>query len=345
VAVLVLSLAACADKSDADYRADVVASIHNAIAEQLDALVASAYDLQTIAPTRMWKAGDPAIVQMQESWKSARTAYEHVEGALTGIFSDLDKTIDGRYEEMVGTLKGPDLDPFDARGFTGMHALERVLFSASIREDVLQAERDLLQADYRAPRYPATDDEAIAFKTVLIQRFVDDALALRKQWQPAVIDVGAAYQGLMGLMDEQKEKVSLAASGQEESRYANITLFDLRHNVEGTQKVFGLFREWIVSKAAGGDPDEDVRRRLSELAGVYADMDALPSAPGDWNDIEPTAANLATPYGALWKTVHESVDPRTYGSIVFEMNRVAALLGLPQFVDRSAMTTARDTSR
>jgi iron uptake system component EfeO len=343
-ALFLASLAACTDKTDADYRADVVASIHDSIAEDLDHMVQAAYDLQTTAPTRAWNTGDLAIAQMQESWKNARTAYEHVEGAITALFPEVDTTIDGRYEDMLKDLNGDgDPDPFDARGFTGMHAIERVLFSTSVRSEVLDFELNNI-AGYRPPTYPMTDDDAIEFKTVLVQQFIDDALALRKEWHPAVIDVGAAYQGLMGLMDEQKDKVSLAARGAEESRYANITLFDLRHNVEGTQKVFGLFRAWILSKAAGGTPDSAVQRRLMDLAGVYADMDAVPLAPKDWNDGDPTVANLATPYGALWKTVHESVDPRSSGSVVFEMNRVATLLGLPEFIDRQP-TADRGTLR
>jgi hypothetical protein len=46
----------------------------------------------------------------------------------------------------------------------------------------------------------------------------------------------------------------------------------------------------------------------------------------------PSAANLATPFGQLWQTVHEKVDPTLEGSVVFEMNMVAGMLGFPEFV-------------
>ena len=48
----------------------------------------------------------------------------------------------------------------------------------------------------------------------------------------------------------------------------------------------------------------------------------------------PSAADLATPFGMLWQQVHEAVDPTRDGSVVFEMNAVAVLLGFPEFVER-----------
>jgi iron uptake system component EfeO len=134
-------------------------------------------------------------------------------------------------------------------------------------------------------------------------------------------------------MNEQKEKVNLAATGEEESRYANLTLFDLRNNLEGTRKVYELFRPWIQSKATGDDPDAKIEARLAALATLYAQTpgDSLPAVPADWSSDRPTPASLATPFGMLWKTVHESVDPAADGSVVFEMNQVAALLKFKQF--------------
>ena len=45
-------------------------------------------------------------------------------------------------------------------------------------------------------------------------------------------------------------------------------------------------------------------------------------------------ADLATPFGMLWQKVHDEVDPAREGSIVFEMNDVAILLGFPEFVEQ-----------
>jgi iron uptake system component EfeO len=332
------SLAACTDKTDADYRADVVVSIHDSIAEDLDALVQSARDLQAASPSRAWnEAADAmAITNMRDAWKRTRTAYEHIEGAVVSLFPGIDTSLDARYDESLAKLGAiGDQDLFDARGVTGMHGIERILFAPVIRPEVIAFESAL--PGYKPAAYPATDDEAIQFKTVLVQLLIDKASALRKQWNPAVIDIGTAYRGLVGLMHEAKEKVNLAATGEEESRYANITLFDLRNNLDGTKKVYALFREWIRSKAAGAEYDSSLQQRFDELATLYATVtsDSLPAAPEDWPRApdSPTSINLATPYGELWQRVHESVDPDSDGSVVFQMNHIADLLGLPQFVE------------
>jgi iron uptake system component EfeO len=334
-----LAIAACGgddDKPDAEFQADVVDSMHDSIGADLAALVTAAQQLQAAAPTHAWSetADATAIADMREAWKRTRIAYEHVEGATAPIFFDLDGSLDARYDDYLAELV-PDGDDnlFDDEGVTGMHGIERILFAPTIRAEVIDFEADL--EGYQPARFPQTNDEAIAFKTVLCQKLVDDAKALRDQWQPAAIDIGAAYQGLVGLMNEQAEKVNLAATGEEESRYANITLFDLRNNLEGTQKAYELFRAWIHSKPDGNAPDSTIATRLAALKTLYVSMpgDSLPAVPDDWSSDQPTPANLATPFGMLWKAVHESVDPNASGSVVFEMNKIAVLLGFPQFVE------------
>jgi iron uptake system component EfeO len=128
--------------------------------------------------------------------------------------------------------------------------------------------------------------------------------------------------------------VNLAATGEEESRYANITLFDLRTNLEGTRKIYALFQPWIQSKDGGEAADTKIEAQLADLATLYAQNtgDNLPAVPADWSSDSPSAANLATPFGQLWQTVHEKVDPTLDGSVVFEMNMVAGMLGFPEFV-------------
>jgi len=110
-------------------------------------------------------------------------------------------------------------------------------------------------------------------------------------------------------------------------------MFDLRCNLEGTTKAYALFREWIHSKATGQTSDSSLRDKFLELETLYTKntSEAIPAAPMDWQGEEPTDANLATPFGTLWKHVHESVDPHRGGSVVYEMNQIATLLGLPAF--------------
>jgi iron uptake system component EfeO len=337
--VIIASLAACGDgdsEPDAAFKSQVVASMHDSIGKDLAALVDAARALQALAPTRAWDptADATTIAMMQDAWRTTRVAYEHVEGATAPIFGDLDATMDARYDDYLADI-GPtgDTNLFDATGVTGMHGIERILYAPMIRPEVIAVERRL--PGYRPAAYPASDDEAIAFKTQLVQKLIDDAISLHDQWQPAAIDIGAAYQGLVGLMNEQQEKVNLAATGEEESRYASMTMFDLRNNLEGTQKVYELFRAWIRGKPGGSDADALIQARFATLSALYARTpgDSLPPVPAGWSSDHPTQANLETPFGMLWQTVRESVDPSGDGSVVFEMNRIAVLLGFPEFVE------------
>lgn len=322
-------------KSDAEFAAEVTATMHASIDGELANLIAAARELQDAAPTQAWDAtADAAAIDaMKAAWRKTRIAYEHTEGALAPIFPDTDFAIDARYDDYLAELGAAgDQDLFDDQGATGMHSIERILFADQIRPEVIAFEESL--PGYKAAAFPATDDEAMAFKTVLVQKLIDDVEDLKTQWQPANIDIGAAYVGLVGLMNEQKEKVDLAATGEEESRYANVTLFDLRNNREGTANVYEAFRAWITSKEGGEDSDAQIVAKLDELAALYGTTDdALPPVPETWSSDSPSADDLATPFGMLWQKVQEEVDPATDGSVVFEMNEVAILLGFPEFIE------------
>lgn len=336
--VALTSLVACgdSDKTDAEYQADVVDAMHDSIGKDLADLVKAAQDLQAAAPTTGWNAtrDAAAITAMKEAWKRTRVAYEHVEGATAPIFPDLDGSMDARYDDYLLELGAAgDPDPFDGEGVTGMHGIERILYAPTIRQEVIDFEATLV--GYAPAAFPSTDTQALAFKNQLAKRLVDDAIKLRDQWQPAAIDIGQAFVGLVGLMSEQKEKVNLAASGEEESRYANITLFDLRNNIDGTTQVYAVFRAWVQTKDGGEATDTAIQTRLEALSTLYraSSGESLPPVPDDWQADGPTPANLATPFGMLWARVQADVDPAKADSVVSEMNKVAVLLGFPQFVE------------
>ncbi len=332
---ILLVLAACTDgRSDDALEREVVLSLHETVGSELAAIPIYARELQAAAPTHAWSAqGDAAAIEaMRAAWRKTRVAYEHVEGAIAPIFADFDFSMDARYDDYLAAGGGAgDPDPLDGRGATGMHAIERILYAPTIRTEVIAFEATL--PGYWPAAYPATDAEANAFRAGLVQRLIDDADALHAQWQPAAIDLGAAFQGLVGLMSEQKAKVNRAATGEEESRYANVTLFDLRNNLAGTREIYGLYRTWIAAKG-GATQDAVIEARLDVLDALYAgSSDALPDVPVDWSSDMPTAANLATPFGRMWRAVHDEVDPDRPGSIVASMNEVAALLGFPEFIE------------
>ena len=327
-------LAACGDKTDAEFRAEVIADLHASIASELDDLVAAAHQIQAAAPSHAWDplADATAIAQMRDAWRRTRIAYEHVEGATVPLFGELDVALDARYDEFLARI-GPsgDSDLFDATGVVGMHAVERILYSQNIRPPIIAFEAGL--QGYEPAAYPTSDGQALAFKTELAQKLVDDATSLRDQWLPTVIDIGIAYRGLVGLMNEQEQKIIQAATGAEESRYANITLFDLRNNLAGTKGLYDAFRQWIWSRPNASDAQTMIEARFRSLTTLYGAIpgDALPPVPVGWNSENPSPADLATQFGTLWQAVMHEVDPYTDGSIVFEMNRIAKVLGLPEF--------------
>lgn len=325
-APLVTCAAACLDRSDADFRAEVAASMHSSMTQDLADMVQAARDLQAASPTRAWIAGDPSIARMRDAWKRLRFAWEQVEGAIAPMFAGLNVTMDARYEDFLPGLGGAgDQAPFDATGVIGMHAIERILYAPDTRPEVVAYESSL--PGYKQAAYPATDNEAIAFKTQLVQRLIDDASLLASSWKPEDVDIAAAYQGMVDLMNEQQDKVKLAATGAEESRYSNITLADLRNNLTGTHQAYDLFREWIYSKSSASTSDQQVQDQFSSLKNAYAVTpgESLPAAPPGWN---PSNTTLDSDFGKLWQQVHDSVDPDSQGSVVFEMNRIADLLGL-----------------
>lgn len=321
-------LAGCLDKTDVDFRAEVTAAMHTSMTQNLADMVQAARELQAAAPIRGWNVvtDASAINKMRDAWKRMRVAWEQVEGAVAPMFNDLNITMDSRYEDFL-LAPGAHGDPylFDANGVIGMHAIERILFAPITRSEVVAFETGLL--GYKQAAYPATDNEAIAFKTQLVQRLIDDASLLESSWKPEDVNIAAAFQGMVDLMDEQQDKVMRAASGAEESRYSNITLVDLRNNLAGTHQAYDLFREWIQSKSAAVSSDQQIQDQFSSLHNVYslAPGESLPAAPPGWN---PSNSTLDSDFGKLWQQVHNSVDPESRGSVVFEMKQIAELLGL-----------------
>ena len=304
---------ACGE-SDADYSNDVASQMHEALTVDLHQLVVAAQALQEAAPLTQGRGWDAqadfvAIAQMKNEWLRAHAAYEHVEGAVAPLFPDLDSALDTRYEDQ---LAGGDAYAFDDHGVVGFDAIERVVWS-DVTPAVTVAFESALPG-YAPARFPATEQEAADFKNVLCAKLVADAKALEAGWSARSIDVDAAYGGLVSLMTEQRDEISRATTGSEESRYSQSTLDDLRANVEGVEALYGIFRPWIATKDGGQDADAKIEAGFAGLDVLYGtiDGDALPSDAGT--------------YAALLATVTAAVDPSLDGSITNEMTRMGALL-------------------
>jgi iron uptake system component EfeO len=353
--------AACSSSSnktpvnDSEYEAAVVLGMRTSFITDLQNLVTFSQSLQTAAPTpadRGWDATQDAtaIAAMKTAWTGCRAAYEHIEGATAPIFPDIDATIDSRYDDFLAALPDGDNYLFDDMGVTGMHAVERILYSDVTPARVVAYESTL--SGYVASAFPGTAQEASDFKTLLVQKQITDAQLLHDQWEAAKnYDLGAAFQGLVSLMNEQREKVDKASTDQEESRYSQTTMADIRNNLAGTERVYALFQPWIQSKAAlaldagassdAGAPqdgkalDAAIEAGFANLHALYDGVtgDAIPPPPSTWSSVNPAAADLQSPFGMLYSGVQAAVDPNGPGSIVAQMNAAAVLLGFPQFVE------------
>jgi len=344
IAILLAAPACSSDdaqdtNADATYQQEVVAGMHATLLTDVQALHAATADLQAAAPAltgRGWDASldAAAITAMTQAWLRARTAYERTEGALAPLFPNIDEVIDARYEDFIEGLADGDQDLFDNEGVTGMHAIERILFAAETPASVVKLESSL--PGYKAAAWPATEVEARAFKNELCAQLVADTQRLADQWeQQQSFDLAAAFNGLIALMTEQREKVNKAASQEEESRYAQRTLADLRDNLAGTTGIYALFRDWLRSKPNGAQIDSDIENSLTSLDDTYKGFtgDAIPEPSATWSSESPSASDLQTPFGKLYSAVQKAVDPNVSGSAVDGMNRAAHELGFPELVE------------
>jgi iron uptake system component EfeO len=340
IGLALLSAAGCSSgKTDDEYRQDVVNGMRSGLIADLANLVAASQTLQAAAPTpadRGWDAtaDATAIASMKTAWIDCRTAYEHIEGATAPIFPDIDASIDSRYEDFLEALPTGDSYLFDGMGVTGMHAVERILYADVTPARVVQYE-SMLQG-YVAAAFPATAQEAADFKSALVAKQIADAQNLHDSWESAHnYDLDAAFSGLISLMNEQREKVDKASTNQEESRYSQMTMADIRNNLAGTQKVYALFQPWIRSKNGGPAIDASILQGFQQLQVLYATIpgDAIPQPPATWSSENPTADDLQTPFGMLYAGVEAAVDPNEPDSIVAHMNQSAVLLGFKEFVE------------
>jgi iron uptake system component EfeO len=321
-------------KTDEQYRTEAVVAMRDALRIDIDALVKAATTLQAAAPLPDDRGWDPAldaqaIVTMRQAWFRARSAWEHIEGAVAPLFPELATSLDSRYEELLAPLApGGDAYLFDEQGVTGMDAVERVLYADVIPARIVTYETTL--PGYQPARYPATEAEARDFRNRLCGKLVQDATLLAQEWSQKDLDVQLAFGGLVSLVAEQGEEIERAAQGAEESRYSQKSMEALRDNLEGTEAISGLYREWLLSKVGGADIDEKITSGMRHLEDQYAGVagQSLPEAPTSWNTAAPSPQDLATPFGQLYQAVSGEVDPARAGTLTWHMLDEARILGI-----------------
>ncbi len=302
------------------------------IARELAALSEAARALQAAAPapdTDGWShaADATAIARMQGEWKRMRVAYERVEGAIAVLFPETDVAIDERFDAFVSTRADTNL--FDGQGVTGMHAVERILWSNAISERVQRFEAGLPNMPQPA-RTPATLTEATQFRDELVGRLVRDCEEMERQFRPLALDNTTAFRGLIGSLREQVEKVDKAATSEEESRYAQHTLADMRANLEGGRSTFEAFRPWLEGTSERALSTQ-IQARFAAIEAAYRALpgDGLPAVPAGFDPTMPSAEHLATPYGQLRAMLADESDAARPESLVSLMDRAATAMQIP----------------
>jgi iron uptake system component EfeO len=325
-ALLSLALAACGTPPDET----ALLETKSYVQQNLTALNQAAVDLCAAAPTGAWSATSDrgAIDTMKARWKDARIAYERVEGAIAVLFPELDASTDERYDGFLESQADPNL--FDDQVVTGVHAIERILWSDAIPAEVVTFEQGL-GSKYVAAAFPATAQEATDFKTKLCARLVTDTKTMKDDFAPLALDAPAAFRGVIGSMEEQLEKTSFAATGQEESRYAQHTLADMRANLDGAMATYEAFAPWLLSKGEA-ELDARIHRGFARVKAGYDAVtgEALPRPPATWSSLNPSAADRLTPFGQLFTLVEDETNPKRDGSLVKDLTLAADALGIPQ---------------
>lgn len=324
----------CGTDKSGSQESQAQASVKTEITAQLVRFSAAAVALRAAAPTPDadgWNdtADTAAVNAMKAQWAITRDAYERIEGAIAVIFPDFDVSTDERYDGFLGDT-GPDNDLFDGTGVTGVHAIERILWAGHAPADVVAFESSL--TGYVAASFPTNMTQATEFRDGLATRLVTDVQTLQPMFAQVTLDTAAAFRGVIGSLGEQIEKITLAADGEDESRYAQHTLADMRSNLAGGKATYESFRDWVRSEAGGPALDTDILAGFDRVSALYAQVtgDALPPVPAGFNKAAPTADQLATPYGKIFAGLSTESSADDPNSLVSKMSAAADLLGIPQ---------------
>jgi len=330
---------ACGKADEDAERARVERDMKAWLGQQLSEFKSAADEMQRAAPAprgRGWTAEQDAqaIELTKAGWRRARVAYELVEGAVAPLFPESDTATDARYDDFLTVLGSVgDPEPFDDRGVVGMHAIERVLWADRIPKATVEFENGI--PGYRAARFPSTEAEARELKEKLIGKLLTDIGQLQTQLSPVQLDIAFAFRGLIDLTNEQLEKVDRAATGREESRYAQTTMRDLRANLDGCVAAYRIFRPWLLNRGKA-ELDARVQAGFERLKQSYDSVpgDAIPRPPALWSSLEPRREHLETPFGKLFTVVRRETDDKHPGSLSYSLMSVADALALPKAVLR-----------
>lgn len=316
---------------EVELESQAILGVKDYVTAELENLLEATQALQAAAPepdADGWNLDDDreAVLEMREHWAEARDAYERVEGSIALLFVELDTSTDARYDAFLEE-GGPDDALFDGEGATGMHAVERILYAGEHPQPVIAFESAL--DGYQEAAFPATEAEAESFKDELAKRLVDDCETMLSEFEPSAPDAATAYNGVVGSMAEQLEKVLLAVTAEDESRYAQRTLDDMRANLEGGVAVYEAFQPWLL-EVADEELDAEIVAGFEQIEAAYAAIEgpAIPDPPEGFDVRDPSEEDLESEYGQLWKLLTDQTNPNEQGSLLNRLAEAADQLGI-----------------
>jgi hypothetical protein len=240
--------------------------------------------------------------------------------------SDGDAGLDGG-----GAAAGTgDVNLFDDTGFTGIHAIERILFP---NPDFAAVE---LAAGYKPAALPLTAQEATDFKTKLVQKLINDVKALTETYNAAPVVLSYAFGRVSSFMKQLQTILQESVDKKERSRYSKQTILDLRAALDGTQLSYKIFQPWLLQgRVAPQDPSKHGAAHDKPIQAGFGDMifafnapqgDAMPTPPSPWDPAAPTTKD--NPFGKLWLAQAANNSRDNKSSVINELDVVAGILGL-----------------
>jgi hypothetical protein len=301
------------------------------IQSRLDTFAEAVKTLREAAPAPDhdgWNAKDDAaaVASMRASWRKARAAYTAVEAPALTLFPELHRRLDTDYDDLLAD--GADAFLFDEHGVRGLQAVERILWSDAIPAHVVDHEAAL--GGYAVAAFPANEHEATELEDELLGHLEADAEALRDGFRATAFDPITAYATTTESLQEQLGQLEEAGKGEAKSRYAGVSLANLRDALAATEATYAVFRPWILGKSGGAHTDGEVANGFARLKAVYAAPkgDEFPLPPADWRATDPSSEMLATPFGLLFAAGRDEADASVDGTLSFELVEAAGLLGV-----------------
>ena len=262
----------CGTDKSGSQESQAQSAVKSQITAELVIWYNAAVALRAAAPTPDadgWndQADAAAVNAMKTQWAGTRDAYERIEGAIAVLFPDYDVSTDERYDGFLSDT-GPDNDLFDEHGRhrRPRHRAHpvgrpRARRRGRVRSGAARLRRRQLPHQHDSgDRVPRRSGDAPGDRRA---GCADDVRA-----------VDARHRGGVPRRDrldqEQVEKTTLAADGEDESRYAQHTLADMRSNLAGGMNTYDAFRDWVRSEAGGTALDTDILAGFDRVSALYA---------------------------------------------------------------------------